>query len=52
MDDFPIWMKLLVWLIIGGTVANMEEIVNPFRDLAIVVFVVVVAVVLFIWLTQ
>ena len=23
MDDFPIWMKLLVWLIIGGTVAYM-----------------------------
>ena len=21
MDDFPIWMKVLVWLIIGGTVA-------------------------------
>ena len=21
MDDFPIWMKLLIWLIIGGTVA-------------------------------
>jgi len=21
MDDFPIWMKLLIWLIIGGTIA-------------------------------
>ena len=21
MEDFPIWMKLLIWLIIGGTVA-------------------------------
>ena len=21
MDDFSIWMKLLIWLIIGGTVA-------------------------------
>jgi len=20
MEDFPIWMKLLIWLIIGGTV--------------------------------
>jgi hypothetical protein len=20
MEDFPIWLKLLVWLIIGGTV--------------------------------
>ena len=23
MDDFPIWMKFLVWLIIGGTAAYM-----------------------------
>jgi len=21
MEDFPLWMKLLIWLIIGGTVA-------------------------------
>lgn len=21
MEDFPIWMKLAIWLIIGGTVA-------------------------------
>jgi hypothetical protein len=20
MDDFPIWLKLVVWLIVGGTV--------------------------------
>jgi hypothetical protein len=21
MDDFPIWLRLLIWLVIGGTVA-------------------------------
>jgi hypothetical protein len=21
MEDFPIWLKLIVWLIIGGTMA-------------------------------
>jgi hypothetical protein len=20
MDDFPLWMKLLVWIVVGGTV--------------------------------
>jgi len=21
MEDFPIWVKILIWLIVGGTVA-------------------------------
>jgi hypothetical protein len=21
MEDFPIWLKLLIWLILGGTIA-------------------------------
>jgi hypothetical protein len=27
MEDFPIWLKLLIWLTIGGTVAYVAGMV-------------------------